>query len=104
MLVNKVKIKMSVTWLKTELSVTELLCQNWAKSSNCHKLNMYIMLVTVLGVLHISLFSPPQNISIKFVTSILQTITWAQQGLIICWCQTPMSSLPRSIKQQLTLI
>lgn len=95
---------MSVTWLKTELSVTELLWTKLGKSSNCHKLNMYIMPVTVLGVLHISWFSPSQNISIKLVIYTLQTRTWVQQSLIICWCQTPMSSLPRSIKQQLTLI
>ena len=61
------------------------------------------MPVSVLGTLQSNLFSPSQNISIrKLLPHVTENRTGAQSGLLACWCQTLMGSLPGSARQPLT--
>ena len=66
-------------------------------------MNIYHMPVSVLGTLQSNLFRTSQNISIrKLLPHVTENRTGAQSGLLACWCQTLMGSLPGSARQPLT--
>lgn len=61
-----------------------------------HELNLFPLPVTKLGVLHINLFSRPQNIPIKnLLSSFYRLGNWGAVRFGNCWGQTLMISLPK---------